>query len=365
LDLKNDLIWVSAKRIEAKQFLKTGDIAICMSSGSRKAVGKTALCRQDAEGSVGAFCGIIRPRELVEGKFLFYWLRSPNYLAWRSLQSRGTNIQNIRFSQLSKMKVPLPPKGEQKRIAAILNERMAAIDKARAAAEAQLDAAHAINRAFFRESFGTTLPLSVNRSGDRDRRGWKWRLLRDIARLESGHTPSRYHPEWWGGDIPWLALPDIRSLDGRYALQTTEYTNNEGLANSSARLLPEGTVCLSRTASVGFVTVLGRPMATSQDFVNWVCGRDLDPEFLMHLFLYSRDYFVSLASGAIHKTVYMPTVERLSVLLPLISEQKRITALLKERMAGSERIKISIEKRLVEINALPQALLRQAFNGAL
>ena len=87
--------------------------------------------------------------------------------------------------------------------------------------------------------------------------GWKWRPLSSLARLETGHTPSRRVPEWWGGDIPWLALPDIRELDGRVALKTLETTNALGLANSSARLLPKDTVCLSRTASVGFVTVLG------------------------------------------------------------------------------------------------------------
>ena len=60
--------------------------------------------------------------------------------------------------------------------------------------------------------------------------------------------------------MPWLALPDIRRLDCREAHETLERTNADGLANSSARMLPPGTVCLSRTASVGFVTILGREM---------------------------------------------------------------------------------------------------------
>src|ERR1700730_5082177 len=72
--------------------------------------------------------------------------------------------------------------------------------------------------------------------------GWHWRPLRDCAELQSGHTPSRRHPEWWGGAVPWLALPDIRRLHGKHAYETGECTNDEGLANSSARLLPWGTV---------------------------------------------------------------------------------------------------------------------------
>src|SRR5690349_9435790 len=107
--------------------------------------------------------------------------------------------------------------------------------------------------------------------GERAANDWSWRPLCALADLQSGHTPSRRRPEWWGGNVPWLALPDIRRLHGKYAYETGENTNDSGLANSSARLLPVGTVCVSRTASIGFVTILGRPMATSQDFCNWVC----------------------------------------------------------------------------------------------
>lgn len=160
------------------------------------------------------------------------------------------------------------------------------------------------------------IPLSVGMDRSPAPHGWRWVRLQDIARLESGHTPSRSRPEWWGGDVPWIALPDIRALDGKVAQDTAEHTNEQGLANSSARLLPAGTVVLSRTASVGFVTVMGRPMATSQDFVNWVCGSELDPLFLMHLLRASRELIRSLSSGAVHKTVYVPTVKTFEVCVP-------------------------------------------------
>jgi len=68
-------------------------------------------------------------------------------------------------------------------------------------------------------------------------------------------------------------------------------------------------VCFSRTASVGFVTVMGREMCTSQDFVNWVCGDELDPIYVMCAFMRAREHLRSLASGSTHKTIYFPTVE--------------------------------------------------------
>jgi type I restriction enzyme S subunit len=209
-------------------------------------------------------------------------------------------------------------------------------------------------------SLGIT-PLSV---GDRRAvppRNWAWRLLTSCARLESGHTPSRYHREWWGGQIPWISLTDIRELDGKIAQETKEYTNEAGIANSAARVLPAGTVVLSRTASVGFVTIMGREMATSQDFVNWVCGPDLDPRFLAYLFRASRAYLRSLSSGAIHQTIYMPTVEAFEVCIPDLTDQKRIVCSLDEQVAAVEQARAAAEAQLEAAKAFPVEWARSVF----
>jgi type I restriction enzyme S subunit len=165
--------------------------------------------------------------------------------------------------------------------------------------------------------------------------------------------------------VPWLALPDIRALDGSTAFDTIEKTNDLGLANSAARLLPAGTVVLSRTASVGFVTVLGHPMATSQDFVNWVCGHELEPWFLAYLLILCREYLRELSSGAVHKTIYVPTVQSFQVCLPALAEQRRIVAEVdgyRKKIAAAEA---ALAGQATAMNALPHALLRAAFSGQL
>lgn len=192
---------------------------------------------------------------------------------------------------------------------------------------------------------------------------WQWHRLTAIARLATGHTPSRRCPEYWNGDIPWLQLPDIRALDGGVALDTLEHTNELGIKNSAAVLLPEGTVCLSRTASVGFVTVLGRPMATSQDFVNWVCGPKVSPEFLKWLFVACRQPIRDLGSGATHQTIYFPAVEQFSVCIPPIAEQVRIAAHLTAELKIVERARAAAAQRLAAAEALPASLLREIFEG--
>ncbi|MBY0363349.1 MAG: restriction endonuclease subunit S [Phreatobacter sp.] len=191
--------------------------------------------------------------------------------------------------------------------------------------------------------------------------GWRWRKLTDVAQLESGHTPSRARGDWWNGDVSWVSLTEIRALDGKWVESTKIRTNSAGIANSAARILPRGTVCFSRTASVGFVTIMAEPMATSQDFANWVCGDDLDPEFLMYALIRARAELKDLAFGATHKTIYMPTLEAFHICLPLRPDQCRIAARLKAQLAQVEAARQAAESQARDSMLLRQRMLRDVF----
>lgn len=193
--------------------------------------------------------------------------------------------------------------------------------------------------------------------------GWQWSELTSLARLESGHTPSRRHPEWWGGSIPWVALTDARANHGKTIGETLETINELGIANSSARLLPEGTVCLSRTASVGYVVVMGRPMATSQDFVDWVCSDRLDPSFLKYLLLAEgKDGLRRFSSGAVHQTIYFPEVKAFCICHPSVPEQKRIVAILDEAFNDISTARANAEKNLGNARAIFESHLESVFS---
>ena len=83
----------------------------------------------------------------------------------------------------------------------------------------------------------------------------------------------------------------------------------------------------------------------------------------MHLLIRSREYIRSLASGAIHKTVYFPTVKSFRVCVPPISEQLCIATELRERLAIIDDMRSAIRAEHEAIDALPSALLRRAFDG--
>ncbi len=149
-----------------------------------------------------------------------------------------TGIATINQGVLARFPLIAPSITEQQRIASILRGQIAAVERARAAAGVRLEAANALANGYLRDAFNGITPLSVRPIPGPGLKGWEWQLLRDLARLESGHTPSRYRPEWWGGSIPWLALPDIRAFHGKVASDTVEFTNEHGIANSSSRVLP-------------------------------------------------------------------------------------------------------------------------------
>jgi type I restriction enzyme S subunit len=187
--------------------------------------------------------------------------------------------------------------------------------------------------------------------------GWKWVALTDIARLESGHTPSRQHSEYWGGDIPWIGIRDAKAHHGQTINETIQTTKN-----SSARILPKGTVCLSRTASVGYVITMGRPMATSQDFANWICSDQIDHRFLVYLFLAEQGSLLRFASGAIHQTIYYPELKALHVCIPQLPEQQRIVGILDEAFAGLATATANAGKNLENASELFDSYLDSVFS---
>jgi type I restriction enzyme, S subunit len=181
-----------------------------------------------------------------------------------------------------------------------------------------------------------------------------WRVIpiRRAAKLESGHTPSRSHPEYWDNcTVPWFTLADvwqIREGKADYVFETEEMVSELGLANSSARLLPKGTVILSRTASVGFSTIMGVPMATTQDFANWVCGPDLQPEFLLCALRSMAGEFRRLMMGSTHNTIYMPDIQALCLALPPRDEQAAIAEYVKAQTRRIDSL-LADQQRLVEL----------------
>jgi len=196
---------------------------------------------------------------------------------------------------------------------------------------------------------------------------WEVKPIRKAARLESGHTPSRNHPEYWENcTVPWFSLADvwqIREERRDVIVETKEKVSELGLANSAARRLPAGTVMLSRTASVGFSAIMGVEMATTQDFANWVCGDELLPKFLLHVFRSMQGEFRRLMMGSTHNTIYMPDIQAFRFALPPLPEQRAIAAFLDRETAKIDTLVTEAESAITLLQERRSALISAAVTG--
>jgi type I restriction enzyme S subunit len=193
---EEDLVWVPRKLVSESQMLQEGDIAIAMSSGSANIVGKTAQLRDRWNGSVGAFCAIIRPRLGINERFLAYWLEGEEFALWRRSQCLGVNINNLRKQELAAIQIPLPPLSEQRKIVELLDQADA-LRKRRAAADKK---AERILPALFYKMFGdpATNPM-----------GWEMTSIGDIT--ESTRNGLYKHADYYGRGTQILKMFNINN----------------------------------------------------------------------------------------------------------------------------------------------------------
>lgn len=329
-----------------------------------------------APGMISPAYNVFVHEQGVDPRYLETLIRLPRMVGRYEALSQGGNLEgkrkNTSFSDFGSIVVFLPPYPEQLAIAEVLQSVEDAIARKRELIGTLGETKKAVMRELLtkgtRRDNAALKPLPerwvlgrIAGGVDQIPKDWKLVRLTSVAKLESGHTPNRDTPEYWGGTIPWLSLGDTDALDQLTIESTLEKVTEKGIKNSSARVLPVDTVIFSRTATVGKACRLGVEMATSQDFANWVCGSDLDPRYLVQVFRHMKREWDRLQAGSTHQTIYMPTFKRLQILLPPKEEQTKIA----DTGEAFDR-RIEAEKQsLVELQNTRAALAQELLSGRL
>ncbi len=360
-----------------RHLLRKGDIVLEKSGGGLDApVGLTVLFDLDVKAVCSNFASRIRPADTVSPRYLNYVFAGLYYLGLtRRSINQTTGIQNLDVPAWLHEEWAVPEPDVQHQLVLQLDRETSAIDEL-VEAKRRLRALLIEERAGIveagvagqftsRERIASSIPWMPTIPSD-----WGSARLKYVARLGSGHTPSRQHPEWWVNcTIPWVTTGDVyRFRDDRLEVLdgAEQMISRLGLANSSAELHPRDTVVLSRTASVGFSAILGSPMATSQDFAAWTCGDRLDPEFLLYCLRAMRqDLLGRLAQGSTHQTIYMPDIERIMIPLPPVPEQKAIVLEIRRRLAPLDRLIDAITTQLPKLSEYRRAVITDAVTGKL
>ena len=327
-----------------RYLVQKGDLLVC--EGGE--IGRSAIWTRDYSCYYQKALHRLRPHRSSRDspRFMFY------SLALAVKQSRfiagagAATIAHLPAESLRRYRFAFPPFVEQIQIAKFLDYETARIDAliekqqqliALLKEKRQAVISHAVTK-----GLNPNAPMrdsGVEWLGDVPAH-WRCGKMKYFASLRSGHTPSRSKPEYWEDCfIPWFSLADVWQLrDGKQTFlgETKESISELGLANSAAELLPAGTVVLSRTASVGFSGIMPVPMATTQDFVNWVPGDALSSTYLLFVFRAMAPEFERLKMGSTHKTIYMPDAMRFSCPLPPSDEQSEIVDFLARKVQELE-----------------------------
>jgi type I restriction enzyme S subunit len=313
---------------------------------------------------------------LLLNKYLLHFLNFFDYTSYVG----GTTRLKLNQQSLKSIPVFLPPLSEQQRIIAKVDTLFRQLENIKNSLKRVPELLKVFRQQVLRQAVtgklteewrGTSsiiFPTSITIGNIFDEApiGWKWEKMTDIAKLESGHTPRKSKEEYWvNGDVPWISLQDIRAAHGKEINITKYMPNNVGIANSSARILPIGTVCFCRDISVGFTTIMGKEMATSQHFANWICSDKIYSKFLLYSFMASRQFLMAAGTGTTVSTIYMPALKEFRILLPPKNEQLEIYSRVDRLFAKADAIEQQYMALKEKVDKLPQAILHKAFKGEL
>jgi len=238
-------------------------------------------------------------------EFLYLWLGSHDLTEGSGRAVKGATLNSV---SLAAIPILLPPLAEQKRIVDVIES----VDAYVAGLESYATAARTSRAALLHELLTTNT------------KGWKQTTLGEVAEVVGGGTPSTSRADFWDGEIVWLTPTEVVALDGRRVSDSARKITKQGLANSGARLLPEGTVILTSRASVGFVAISDCELCTNQGFQSLVPRPQIIAEFLLPWVQTNRSEFMARSAGSTFKEISKKNVGTIPILLPPLAEQRRI-----------------------------------------
>jgi len=304
---------------------------------------------------VGHLAAILPRDDVFDSQFVTFALKLIDMRQW---MTKTTGLDSISLKDLSAVIIPLPPLPEQKRIAAILNEQMAAVERARVASEVQLGSAKALPAAYFRAVFNSP-----------EAKKWPSKFLGDICtRISNGTTKTQNNNKF---GLPVTRIETISN--GHIDMNRVGWV--ELIPDEIEKYkLEDGDILFSHINSV---ERLGNcSIYNQQEIPALIHGMNLlriqvsrllvDPFYLLHFLRTenAKNFYTEQARRAIGQaSLNTKDLGKLQVPLPSLSEQGKM-----ERNLNGQILRVTTTIKIVSdqldaINQLPAKILQQAFNG--
>lgn len=337
-------------------------------------------CNVDFEGLCSSELLVLRTAGQ-DRRFLLYVLLANGFIALVDQSTYGAKMPRASWEFIGSCILPLPPLSERRAIADFLGRETAKIDALVARKRTLIERLKEKRTALISRTVTRGLPPDVARAAGLDPHPklkasgidwlgdvpehWETSKIKYVARIESGHTPSRSADEYWlNCTIPWVSLNDSTYLRNHDFISETAYSISElGMANSSAHLLPPGVVVLSRDATVGLCAITTRPMAVSQHFVAYVCGPRLEPRYLLFTLKAMSRHLDRLSLGATIPTIGMDDVRSLACAIPPLFEQREIADFIDLETAKIDGMVSKVDAAIKRLQEYRTALVTAAVTG--
>jgi type I restriction enzyme S subunit len=237
-----------------------------------------ALIPEGFRGCLGRRMALIRPNlKVVDQHFLFYYFFCPD---WRETIASnvwsGATVDRIPLTNFPEFPVSLPPLPTQQRIASILSAYDDLIENNTRRIAILEEMARRLYAEWFvhfrfpgheAAEFEDDLP-----------RGWIKALVEDFGQVITGKTPTKKRAEFFGGDVPFLRLPDMhRNI---FAIQTSDTLTQSGANSQKGKLIPKGSLCVSCIGTVGIIIICYMDLHTNQQINSIILKDKKSREFL-------------------------------------------------------------------------------------
>ncbi len=173
--------------------------------------------------------------------------------------------------------------------------------------------------------------------------------LSDVADIIGGGTPDTKKQEFWNGNIPWITPKDLSSYNYRYISNGERNITKKGLENSSARILPQGSILLTSRAPIGYIAIAQNELCTNQGFKSLILKENNCPLFFYYLLKNNIKYIINMSSGSTFPEISGSQVKNLEFNIPDLTTQEKIA-----------RVLSSLDDKIELNNKINQNLEQQA-----
>ena len=325
--------------------LQDGDI-LMSHINSEKHLGKVALYRKQGNEQIIHGMNLLMLRanpSVLFPPYATYFFETPAFLMQiQKITKKSVNQASFTVTALKEIEIPLPPLGEQRRIAAVLDKVSDLIAKRRE----QLDKLDELVKARFVEMFGDP---SANSQ-------WPTQKLSKLGELNRGvskHRP-RNDPALLGGPYPLIQTGDV-SNSGLYILDYSSTYSELGLAQS--RLWKEGTLCITIAANIAQTSILAFDACFPDSVVGFLPGEKTNAVFVHYWFSFFQKILEEQAPQVAQKNINLKILSDLDVIVPPYNLQADFSDFVRQ----AEKSKLTIQQSLDKLEVLKKALMQQYF----